>query len=151
MQSTCKKQEVTPMNRLMNGIKSHQVTAFFLLASTSQSGSKYSRPPEIVALASQDIGANVKPLTSGAWAALLEVAGLAEIMVRAYTIRTQDEARGIQRHYAWGGMAGVIGRMLLLPTRSPAYRKFVKEVRAGAVMPENLEGYFGYGLFVGQK
>ena len=97
------------------------------------------------------MGASVRPLTSDAWAGLLEAAGLTEITVRTYTINTQDEARGILRRYGWGGMLGVMGRMLLLYARSPAYRKFVKEVREGGVIPENLEEYFGYGLFVGRK
>jgi len=108
-------------------------------------------PPEVVAWASQDLGANVKPLISEAWGALLGVAGLTGITVRTYTIRTQDEARGILRRYGWGGMLGVMGRMLLLYARSPAYRKFVKEIREAGVTPGNLEEYFGYGLFVGQK
>jgi hypothetical protein len=34
---------------------------------------------------------------------------------------------------------------------SPTYRRFVKGVREGGVVPENLADYFGYGLFVGQK
>jgi len=45
----------------------------------------------------------------------------------------------------------VLWRMLLLYARSPAYRRFVKGVREGGVIPENLEEYFGYGLFVGRK
>jgi len=108
-------------------------------------------PPEVIAWASQDVGANVQPLTSDAWAGLLEVAGLTEITVTTYTIKTQAEARGILRRYGWGGMLGVMGRMLLLYARSPAYRKFVKGVREGGVTPKDLEEYFGYGLFVGQK
>jgi hypothetical protein len=48
-------------------------------------------------------------------------------------------------------MLRVTGRMLLLYARSPAYRKFVKEVRQGGITPPNLEEYFGYGLFVGRK
>ena len=105
----------------------------------------------IAILAEQDVGATVQPLTSDAWAGLLEVAGLTEITARTYTIKTQDEERGILQRYGWGGMLSVMGRMLLLYTRSPAYRKFVKEVRQGGVIPENLEEYFGYGLFVGVK
>ena len=108
-------------------------------------------PPKVVAWAAQDVGANVQLLTSDAWARLLEGAGLIDITVRTYTIKTQDEARGILRRYGWGGMLGVMGRMLLLYSRSPAYRKFVREVREGGVRPENLEEYFGYGLFIGQK
>jgi SAM-dependent methyltransferase len=40
---------------------------------------------------------------------------------------------------------------LLLYARSRAYRKFVKGVRAGGLVPENLEAYFGYGTFAGRK
>ena len=108
-------------------------------------------PPEVVAWAAQDVGANVQPLTSDSWVELLEVAGLTEITGRTYSIKTQDEARGILQRYGWGGMLAVMGRMLLLYARSPAYRKFVKGVREGGIMPENLEEYFGYGLFVGLK
>lgn len=112
---------------------------------------KFPPPPEIAAWTAQDLGATVQPLTSEAWAWLLEAAGLTEITVRTYTMKTQDEARGIVQRYGWGGMLGVTGRMLLLYARSPAYRKFVKEVRQGGVIPENLEEYFGYGLCVGRK
>ena len=108
-------------------------------------------PQEVVAWASQDIGATVKPLTSDAWTGLLEVAGLTEIAARSYPIKTQDEERGILRRYGWGGMLSVMGRMLLLYARSPAYRKFVKEASKGGIMPNNLEEYFGFGLFVGRK
>ena len=108
-------------------------------------------PPEVVAWAAQDIGANVQPLTSEAWAGLLEAAGLREITVRTYEISTQDEARGILRRYGWGGMLRVGWRMLLLYARSPAYRSFVKGVQQSGVVPQNLQEYFGYGLFVGQK
>jgi len=108
-------------------------------------------PPEVVAWASQDLGANIQPLISDAWAGLLEVAGLTGITSKTYTINTQDEAQGILRRYGWGGMLSVMGRMLLLYAKSPAYRKFVKEVRKGGVTPDNLEEYFGYGLFVGRK
>lgn len=108
-------------------------------------------PPEVVAWAAQDVGANLKPLTSDAWAGLLKDAGLREIMAGTYGVNTKDEARGILRRYGWGGMLGVLWRMLSLYARSPAYRRFVKQMREGEVLPENLEEYFGYGLFVGQK
>jgi len=108
-------------------------------------------PPEVVAWASQDVGANVKPLTSDGWVGLLEGAGLSDIVVRTYAINTQDEARGILRRYGCRGMLGVLGRTLSLYARSPAYRRFVKEVREGGVTPKNLDEYFGYGIYVGRK
>ena len=45
-------------------------------------------PPELVEWASQDQGANVKPLTPDGWAGLLEGAGLREIIVRTSPINT---------------------------------------------------------------
>jgi len=55
------------------------------------------------------------------------------------------------RRYGLGEMLGVTGRMLLLYLRSPAYRRFVKGIRQEGVVPDGLEEYFGYGLFVGRK
>ncbi len=108
-------------------------------------------PPEVVAWASQDLGATVQPLTSDAWTALLENAGLREIAVRTYEVNTKDEARGILRRYGLAGMLRVTWRMLSLYARSPAYRSFVRQTRERGILPENLEEYYGYGLFVGQK
>jgi ubiquinone/menaquinone biosynthesis C-methylase UbiE len=108
-------------------------------------------PPEVVAWAAQDLGANVKPLIPEDWARLLENPGLKEITSITYVINVRDESRGILERYGTAGMLRVMGRMSLLYARSPAYRKFVKEVRQGGVIPPNLEEYFGYGLFVGKK
>jgi hypothetical protein len=77
--------------------------------------------------------------------------GLIDITIKTFTINTQEEARGILKQYGLGGMLGVMGRILLLYAKSPAYRKSVKEVRQCGLTPDNLEEYFGYGLFVGRK
>ena len=108
-------------------------------------------PPELVAWASQDLSANVKPLTSGDWVGLLERAGLREIVVRTYEIDTRKEAKGILQRYGCRGMLGVLCRTLSLYARSPAYRRFVKEVGEDGVTPENLDEYFGYGIYLGRK
>ena len=112
---------------------------------------KYPPPPEVIAWAAQDVGASVKPLTPDAWRGLLESAGLKEIIAKTYSIKLQDEAKGILRRYGFIGMLSVLGRTLRLYVRSPAYRKFTKEVRQGGIVPDNLEEYFGYGLFIGRK
>jgi arsenite methyltransferase len=112
---------------------------------------KVSPPPEVVAWAAQDIGATVQPLTSAEWTGLLESAGLNEIIEKTYAINTKDETKGILGRYGWGGMLRVMGRTLMLYAKSPAYRRFVKEVRQGGIIPDHLEEYFGYGLFVGRK
>ncbi len=108
-------------------------------------------PPEVVAWAGQDLGANVKPLTQDEWKGLLEAAGLTVIAVKTDAIQLQEEERGILQRYGWRGMLGILGRMLALYVRNPAYRKFVGEVRRAGLTPPNLTEYFGYGLFVGVK
>ena len=108
-------------------------------------------PPELVAWASQDLGAHVKPLTSDDWAGLLEDAGLTEIVVNVYEVRARKEAKDIVRRYGYGGMLRSIFRGLSLYARNPAYRRFVKEVREEGIKPDNLEEYFGYGIYVGRK
>jgi arsenite methyltransferase len=108
-------------------------------------------PPEVVAWASQDIGANVQPLTPDAWVGLLQSAGLTEITYRTSTVNPRGEARGILKRYGLGGLLRVFWRMRLLYARDPDYKSFVKGVRKTGLMPDNLDEYFGYGLFVGQK
>ena len=108
-------------------------------------------PPELVAWASQDLGANVQPLTSSEWVGLLESAGLREIVVRTCEINVQNEARGILRRYGCRGMLRVLGRTLVLYAKNPDYRRFAKKVREDGITPENLDEYFGYGVYVGRK
>ena len=108
-------------------------------------------PPEVVAWASQDVGANVNPLTPDGWKGLLQGAGLTEIVVRTQPIDTQNEAKGIVGRYGLGGTVGILWRMLRLYLRNPAYRRFVKEVGQEGITPKDLTEYFGYGLFVGRK
>ena len=108
-------------------------------------------PPEVVAWASQDVGANVEPLASDAWVGLLEGAGLSEIVARTNAINVRTETKEIFRRYGFVGMLGIWGKMLSLYTRSPAYRRFVKGVRESGVAPDNLDEYFGYGVYVGRK
>lgn len=112
---------------------------------------KFPPPPDIVAWVQQDIGSTVEPLTSEGWQNLLTNAGLKITDVRIKSIETQDETKGILHRYGTIGMLGVMGRMLLLYLRNPIYRKFVKDVSTGGIIPENIHDYFGYGLFIARK
>jgi hypothetical protein len=105
----------------------------------------------MVVRAEQEVGASVQPLTSDAGTALLAGAGLKVIHVKTWSINVEEEAKGILRRYGFGGMLRIMGKMFWLYSKSPEYRKFVKEVRQGGIIPEKLDEYFGYRLFVGQK
>jgi len=108
-------------------------------------------PPEIIAWASQDLGASVKPLTSKEWKELLEKADLKIIETRIEAINPKDETRGILQRYGYGGMFGVFWRMIRLYIRNPEYRQFVKKVRGEGITHKHLDEYFGMGLYVGKK
>jgi ubiquinone/menaquinone biosynthesis C-methylase UbiE len=108
-------------------------------------------PPEVVAWASQDLGAHVKLLTSEGWAGLLESAGLREIVARTYETQVRKEAKELVRRYGYGGMLRSMYRALSLYARSPDYRRFVKDVRSKGIVPDNLMEYLGYGIYVGRK
>ncbi len=108
-------------------------------------------PPELIAWASQDLGANIKPLTSSEWGGLLESAGLGKIAAKTYTIDVRNESKGMLRRYGWGEMLRIFYRVLSLYATNPAYRKFVREIRENEITPANLDEYFGYGLYVGRK
>lgn len=108
-------------------------------------------PPEILDWVAQDLGFAVKPQTREAWVGLLEAAGLVDIAVKIYEIDVKDETKGIVQRYGLGGFLRVQLRILGLYLRSPAYREFVKGVRQRGLTPENIDEYFGYGIFVGRK
>jgi ubiquinone/menaquinone biosynthesis C-methylase UbiE len=108
-------------------------------------------PPEVVAWASQDLGAHVKPLTADEWVGLLKGAGLTDVVVRRYEIDVKDETRGILQRYGCRGMLRILSRTFGLYTSSPDYRKFVKKIRGEGIVPQNLDEYFGYGVYVGRK
>ena len=108
-------------------------------------------PPEMVAWVSQDVGAQVKPLTREEWVDLLEGAGLQDLEVRVSRIDARDESGAMMRRYGCLGMLRVWGRMLRLYLKNPAYRSFIKRLRQEGLMPKNIDQYFGYGLYVGRK
>ena len=106
---------------------------------------------EIKEWASQDLGANVSPLLPEEWVLLMEKAGLIDIFYRTSTISTREESRGILDRYGWGGFLGSMGRAFSLYLRSSAYREFVGSIREEGITPQNLEDFFGFGIYIGKK
>ena len=72
-------------------------------------------------------------------------------MLKARAIDTKTEAKRIVQRYGLGGMLSSALKGLLLYRRNPHYRQFVKRVTEEAIQPENLEEYFGCGVYVGKK
>ncbi|MGD8753055.1 MAG: class I SAM-dependent methyltransferase [Anaerolineales bacterium] len=108
-------------------------------------------PPEMVAWVAQDVGATVVPLTSDEWVGLLQDAGLNDIVVRMYDVNVSAEVKGLIKRYGLGGMLRIYRKILSLYIRNPSYRSFVKDLRQSGIAPENIDEYFGYGIYVGRK
>ena len=112
---------------------------------------QYPPPEEIAIWASQELGANIAPLTPERWKELLVNAGLQVIRESTRRIDLRDESRGLVNRYGCGGAMGILARMIRLYAVNPAYREFTKQVRQKGVTPAHLEDYFGYGIFTGKK
>jgi arsenite methyltransferase len=108
-------------------------------------------PQEFVDWVSQEIGSTAAPLTAAEWVSLLENAGVREVSEETFSIDLKEESKSIVKRYGFGGAMKVIGRMLRLYAKNPAYREFVKKVQKQGVTPKNVDEYFGYGLYVGRK
>ena len=108
-------------------------------------------PPELLAWVHQDVGATVQPLTLDEWTALLQGAGLNDVVTQLRPVSMANEARELARRYGRGGVLRSSLRMLGLYAKSPAYRAFVKSVRREGVIPPGLNEHFGYGMYAGRK
>jgi len=115
--------------------------------------STWLKPPssEFIAWFAQDMAANARTHTAEEWEALLEGAGLRDLVVRTSTIDTREEVRGLLRRYGLGGFLQMFGRGLALYARNPEYRAFLREIRQSGVAPPDVVDYLGYGLYIGRK
>lgn len=105
-------------------------------------------PQELKDWVSQEMSTYADLLTPQGWEALLENAGLHNLVARVRRIELRSESAKQIRRYGWKNMIPVWGRTLRLLFFEPAVRAVFKQ--AGK-MPANAFEYFGYGLYVGQK
>jgi arsenite methyltransferase len=105
-------------------------------------------PPELIAHIGQTSGITINVLTARDWEALLESAGLTDLVVRTYEVEVRSEASGMLRRLGLGDLLRSSYRALRLYATSPAYRAWAKEASSE---PKEMAEYMGYGLFVGRK
>ena len=111
---------------------------------------KFPPPPEMVAWAMQEVGAQADALPLEGWRELLAGAGLVDIVAKPIHIDAREEARGIVQRYGLGFIIRVQWRAFRMYIRNPNYRRFLKGLRKKGLMPNGLTDYFGYGLYVGR-
>jgi arsenite methyltransferase len=108
-------------------------------------------PMELVEWVSCDYSANAEVLPADAWVGLLEGAGLRDIIARTYKTSALRGFTDLVGRYGLGEMLGVWRRALSLYRTSPAYKRFVREIKEAGPMPKGAFEYFGYGIYVGRK
>ena len=98
--------------------------------------------------------ARAKFLTPEGWRALLDMAGLAEVVVRTYKINASgqrlNEMQGLDAQDKLDRLRG-IKDFLGLYLRSAAFRRYAKEITPSMRIMRSLFAYLGYGLYVGRK
>ena len=107
-------------------------------------------PSELVEYLSRGLG-EAKFLTPEDWKNLLESAGLADIVVRSYKTCAWRQWVSEVRQMNPRDYFGAWGKFLLLYFKSPAARKWVKEISIPPRSVFRIFKYFGYGLYVGRK
>ena len=107
--------------------------------------------PELIEWFAQDMAANAYIHTAQEWQAILEGAGLRDLVVQTSSLDIKQEFRGILRRFGIGGFIQSMGRMLVLYARNPEYRAFLRETRKSGVAPPDVADYLGYGLYIGRK
>ena len=86
--------------------------------------------------------------TSEEWMAMLERAGLVNLVDRVYAVEMGKEARSQLGFLSFMDYMRVLGRFLSRSLFDPSTRKLM---RLALSEPKAIYDYMGYGLFVGQK
>lgn len=85
------------------------------------------------------------------WKELLESSGLKDVVARTYKVRALEQWANEIRQLDFREQLRAWSKFLFLFIKSPACRRFSKEVLS---MPKNIFNifkYFGYGIYVGRK
>jgi arsenite methyltransferase len=110
-------------------------------------------PVELVAYCARTM-AHAVFLSSDGWKALLESAGLQDVIAQPQQMNAfrqrLDELSGMDWQ-DWQDRLRGIGSFVGLYLRNPAFRRYAKEITPSMAVIRNLFRYFGYGLYVGRK
>jgi SAM-dependent methyltransferase len=88
-------------------------------------------------------------LEASGWIALLEEAGLEDVVGSAHPVDIPQEAKGRFERYGCRGFIGVLVRALSTALRDRASRAFLRDVTRS--LPGDMMKDMGYGVFAGRK
>ena len=109
---------------------------------------KQSPAPEMVAQTQQIMGENFETLDVDGWRALVEGAGLAEVVAELHDVDIRVEAKGRMQRIGCRNMMGTLVNFMRMLIRRPQYRDLYKEALGDT---KDLIGGWGYGVYAGRK
>jgi arsenite methyltransferase len=107
-------------------------------------------PPELAAYISRALG-NAEFLDPAGWKDLLEKAGLTGVAARVYKTSTLRQWASEVQQMDPRDYVGAWSKFISLCFKSPAVRKWLKEISIPPRSIFRLFRFFGYGLYVGKK
>lgn len=103
--------------------------------------------PEVKAYYKRVVHADA--LAAQGWIALLEEAGLQDVVGDAHPVDIPQEGKGRFERYGCRGIMKVMLKTLTVFFQDRASREFLKDVTGS--LPKDLVGDMGYGVYAGQK
>ena len=107
-------------------------------------------PPDLVEYMSRALG-QAEFLNPDGWKDLLEKAGLTSIVVRVYKTKALRQWASEVRQMDPRDYLGAWSKFFSLCFKSPAVRKWIKEISVPPRSIFRIFKYLGYGLYVGRK
>ena len=107
-------------------------------------------PTELVAFIDRAL-AKATFLTSDEWRELMDNAGLMDIVARTYTFTALRQWINELRGLGFKDLVRAWGRFSSLYIKSPAFRKYAKEITPSRTIVKSLFACLGYGIYVGRK
>lgn len=106
-------------------------------------------PAEIRSWVARQVAAGAQVHTAETWKVFLASAGLLDVYGKVYPYDVKSQTYQIVKRYGLPGLLQVWSRSLRMQFTHPETRPVLWD--ASDRMPQDLQNYFGYGLYIGRK
>jgi SAM-dependent methyltransferase len=103
--------------------------------------------PELLAQLPDLLGENFECYDLEGWRALVEAAGLEDVVAEARPIDIKGEAKGRMERIGCRNMLGILRNFVVLVVKQPSIRRLMSAVNE----PKDLLSTWNYGIYAGRK
>jgi hypothetical protein len=104
--------------------------------------------PELLARLPSILGENYETYTVDGWRAMVEAAGLEDVVAEAHPVSIKREAQGRMERIGCRNMLGVLRNFVAIMVKKPAIRRFYADAMNE---PKDLIAAWDYGIYAGRK